>query len=38
MRKVIDLLLKPEEAFNEQIFPQAAREAAGLIEFLFHRK
>lgn len=30
MRKVIDLLLKPEEAFNEQMFPQAAREAAGL--------
>ena len=30
MRKVLDLLLKPEEAFNEKLFPQAVRQAAGI--------
>lgn len=30
MRKVIDLKLKPEEAFDETLFPQLVRQAAGI--------
>lgn len=30
MRKLIDLNLKPEEAFNEELFPQLVRRAAGI--------
>ena len=30
MRKVIDLYLKPEEAFDENVFPRLVRQAAGI--------